>query len=90
MTWPFFLALNLRHLTMFFRASENWKRRPRTAVSDVFVQIDLGRTHADVCLRARTVSHLLHRLLGMSSVSSKFMYGQTELNEKSEIINWPL
>ena len=40
-------------------------------------------------MKERTVSHLLYRLLGMSSVSGSFIYGWAGLKEESEILNWP-
>lgn len=100
MTWPFLPLKFLQKLIsmerncfqsrrhVYFFHFENWKQRAGTAVSDVFVQWGVGRIHADVWIKERTVSHLLYRLLGMSSISSRFIYGQTELSEKSEIVNW--
>ncbi len=73
----------------FFSCFENWKQRAGTAVSDVFVQWGVGRIHVDVWMKERAVSHLLYRLPGMSSISSRFIDGQTEMvNEKNEIVNW--
>ena len=79
------VAFRISFSSQIFMIGKHYSSPPSEkmeAVSDACVQWE-GRSHADVWMTA-TVTYLLDRLQGMSSVSSRIISDQAELNENCD------